>query len=309
MKIGLLDVDNMPSFPNLPLMKISTYHKNKGDDVEVYNPFSEYDKVYQAKVFSEEFTPDYNYFIKADEIEKGGTGYDLKNKLPFEIEHQYPDYDLFGEKIKGRAFGFLTRGCPRGCGFCIVKDKEGINTVQVAELSEFWRGQKYIELLDPNITACKTKEKLFQDLIKTGSWIDFNQGLDIRLTTEDDIKLFKKMKIKRFHFAWDYPDRDLTPHFERFNKHSNYHRSKKAVYVLTNYNSTHEQDLYRVDWLKAHDFEPYVMIYDKWKSPKITLNLQRYVNNRKIFRSCNSFSDYMKQGVPNDNQITLFDNI
>ena len=71
MKIGLIDVDGH-NYPNLPLMKISAYHKQKGDHVEWYSPmFSGHmDIVYMSKVFS--FTPDYEYYIDADVVNRGG---------------------------------------------------------------------------------------------------------------------------------------------------------------------------------------------------------------------------------------------
>lgn len=137
MKVALIDVDGH-NFPNLALMKISAYHKAKGDKVEWHFGFSEYDRVYMSKVFT--FTEEFNMCINAKEIVRGGTGYDLKNKLPSEIEHQYPDYSLYSNA--NTAYGFLTRGCPRNCPFCIVGEKEGLCSHMVASLDEFWRGQK-----------------------------------------------------------------------------------------------------------------------------------------------------------------------
>ena len=172
MKIGLIDVDSH-NFPNLALMKLSGYHKGRGDSVSWWNGFEQYDRVYKSKVFSDLYTEDIDYCINADEVIKGGTGYDLKNKLPDEIEHYYPDYELYN--IKDKAFGFLTRGCPRSCPFCIVSEKEG-NTHTVADLSEFWRGQKEIVLMDSNITASKDCERLFEDLIQSRALINFEGG-------------------------------------------------------------------------------------------------------------------------------------
>lgn len=158
MRIGLIDVDGH-NYPNLPLMKISSWHKQQGDYVEWYRPmFSGHmDKVYISKVFS--FTPDYEYFIDADEVVKGGSGYCIEledgkevyhserdNNLPYEIEHIYPDYSLYPKECKDTSYGFLTRGCPRGCPFCHVEAKEGRCSYKVADLSEFWRGQKNIIL-------------------------------------------------------------------------------------------------------------------------------------------------------------------
>lgn len=137
MKIGLIDVDGH-NFPNLALMKISAYHKQQGDKVEFVNFFEKYDKVYKTKVFT--FSDDDYTVINAKEVIKGGTGYDLQNKLPSQIEFMYPDYDLYD--IKNIAYGYLTRGCPRGCKFCIVQEKEGSKSYKVADLNQFWRGKK-----------------------------------------------------------------------------------------------------------------------------------------------------------------------
>ena len=153
MRIGLIDVDGH-NFPNIPLMKLSAWHKKHGDAVEWYSPLmGHFDKVYMSKVFS--FSDDYAYAVDADEIIKGGSGYAIslqngkevydKSKdtsLPYEIEHIYPDYSIYPELTKDTAFGFLTRGCPRGCGFCHVAGKEGQRSYKVADLSEFWNGQK-----------------------------------------------------------------------------------------------------------------------------------------------------------------------
>lgn len=110
MNIGILAVDS--NFPNLALMKISAYHKARGDQVEWYNPLCEYDKVYTAKVFT--FTPDYNYYINANQIEKGGTGYDIEKVLPVEVDRLQPDYSIYNIN-SNLSYGFLTRGCPNRC--------------------------------------------------------------------------------------------------------------------------------------------------------------------------------------------------
>ena len=291
MKIGLIDVDGH-NWPSLPLMKISAYHKALGDDVETWFPMNNYDKVYMSKVFT--FTPDVDSVIYADEIERGGTGYfypDGGHPLPEEIEHIYPDYGLYADATKGKAFGFLTRGCPRNCGFCIVSKKEGRASHQVAELSEFWRGQKEIKLLDPNILACKDRERLLQQLAASGAWVDFTQGLDIRLI-EGAEELVSAIKVKRIHFAWDNPEQDLRPQFRAFKEKSGLDYRRLGVYVLTNFNSTHEQDLERVYFLRDLGYDPYIMIYEKDTAPRETRLLQCWVNNRIIFRSCPRFEDY-----------------
>lgn len=314
MKIGLIDVDGH-NYPNLPLMKLSAWHKKNGDRVRWYDAFDglleEYDKVYLSKVFS--FTPDYDLPIYAKEVNRGGTGYCIetingkeyfhqeRNKnLPYEIEHIYPDYSLYPEQTKDTAYGFLTRGCPRGCTFCVVEKKEGKCSVKVADLSEFWNGQKHIELLDPNILACKECEELLEQLIESKAMVNFNQGLDVRMMTDRKADLLSQIPIKNIHFAWDrFEDKDLIqPKFEIFRRKSKVHSHNLIVYCLVGDRERRvtENDLYRIYWLREHGFAPYVMIYQKYDLPKghELLKLQRYVNNRFIFWKCPTFEEYLK---------------
>lgn len=308
LKIGLIDVDGH-NFPNLPLMKLSAWHKYAGHEVEWYQPmFSGHmDRVYMSKVF--DFTADYPYYIDADVVIQGGTGYANAEKtgkqLPYSIEHIYPDYSLYPERTKDTAYGFLTRGCPRGCGFCIVGDKEGRTSYKVANLIEFWRGQKNIVLLDPNITACREWKELFQQLIDSRTWVDFSQGLDIRLMTEEKAEMLKLMKVKQVHFAWDnYSDKDkILPQFKAFKDITGWDKRKLPVYVLTNYNSTHEEDLERIYILREMGYWPYVMIYNKDKLPKghVTRRLQRWVNMRAVFETIPIFAENRCDGTDQDN--------
>lgn len=293
MHIGLIDVDGH-NFPNIALMKISAWHKSKGDTVEWCLPLDHYDVVYQSKVFDETYSKDIDYIPQADKVIKGGTGYGLDNVLPDEIEHIYPDYSLYPELTQDTAYGFLTRGCPRGCDFCIVANKEGRKSYKVADLSEFWNGQKYIKLLDPNILACREHLNLLQQLADSKAYVDFTQGLDIRLTNEQNIDLINHIKLKEIHFAWDNAKDDLKPYFERYRalaKHKP-HGHYGTVYCLTNFGSTMDENLYRIYTLRDMGFNPYVMIYDKPNAPKEIRCLQRWCNNKIIFRSCPLFEDY-----------------
>lgn len=292
MKIGLIDVDSH-NFPNLCLMKLSGYHKALGDTVEWYNGFEHYDVVYKSRIFTDVYSKDDNRPIMAAKVICGGTGYNLTSALPDSVEHHYPDYSIYPQ-YQDTAYGFLTRGCPRHCGFCIVSKKEGLKSIKVADLHEFWKGQKNIKLLDPNLLASNDAESLLIQLAESKAWVDFTQGLDIRLITKETIHLLNQIKVKQIHFAWDDPNMDLIPYFQEFLKHSQIKNSRRrGVYVLCNYASNHEQDLYRVNQLRAMGYYPYVMIYDKPSAPAITKKLQRWVNNRRIFGSVPHFEDYL----------------
>lgn len=302
-KIGLIDVDGH-NFPNLALMRISAYHKSKGDTVEWWwSDFVHYDVVYMSKVFSDAYSPDVPEPLNADKVIKGGTGYQIHlvngkeeydketdTKLPIEVERMFPDYSIYPQY--DFAVSMTSRGCPRGCSFCHVAAKEGRCAVKVADVSDFWNGQKEIRILDPNITACWEKRDLFKQYKETGAILDFTQDLDIRLLNDDDIADINEMRLRTLHFAWDNPKDDLEGKFRNF---ANSFRRKSnigMVYCLTNFNSTMEENLHRIYTLRDMGYDPYVMVYDKPHAPKEIKMLQRWCNNKIIFKSVKKFEDY-----------------
>lgn len=203
MNIGILAVDS--TFPNLALMKISAYHKKQGDIVDWYTPFEHYDKLYMAKVFS--FTQDYlQHITNTDCIEKGGTGYDITKILPLEIDRMQPDYNLYPRIDNKTAYGFLTRGCPNKCKWCVVPTKEGKISpyMDIEEIAV--NGRKNIILMDNNVLASDYGLRQIEKIVSIGIRVDFNQGLDARLVTDDIAQLLAKVKwIKRIRFGCDTP--------------------------------------------------------------------------------------------------------
>ncbi len=306
MKIGLW-TDSV-NFPNLPLMKLSAYHKIRGDKVEFIEEGGYYDKVYLCKVFNLPLInkiPQCPPKFRADEIVRGGTGYaiqvengkeifhsDAHKNLPREIEELYPDYELYPQFSE--AYGFLTRGCCNNCSFCIVSKKEGICSRRVAELRDFWRGQREIKLLDPNILACAEREKLLQELIDCKARVDFTQGLDARFITDDIAKLINRVQIKTIHFAFDFMknEKAIIRGLKCFKRHYMGDFRSLKCYVLTNYDSTLEEDWYRVRVLSELGYTPYVMIYQKGTHPRFLTDLARWSNSMFLKRST-SFEDYI----------------
>ena len=213
--------------------------------------------------------------------------------LPPEIEKMFPDYSIYPEYKY--AVSMTSRGCPRGCAFCHVAAKEGRCSVKVANVSDFWNGQDEIKVLDPNITACREKRDLMWQYRDTGAKIDFTQGLDIRLLNEEDIDDLNNMRLRTIHFAWDNPKDDLEERFRDFAKRFRRKSNIAMVYVLTNFNSTMDENLHRIYTLRDIGYDPYVMIYNKHNAPHEVMELQRWCNNKIVFGSCKKFEDYSRR--------------
>lgn len=326
MKIGLIDVDSR-NYPNLALMKIAAWHKAQGDEVDWWWGFEQYDRIYISKVFDNTYTPDIPVPVNTKEVFKGGTGYVLREEktdilrifhngiwrdvtdgqmrfddiqysefLPYDVEHSYPDYSIYPQLTENTAYGFLTRGCPRGCHFCIVSGKEGRRSIKVADLSEWWNGQKNIVLMDPNLLACKQHMELLGQLIDSRAHVDVNQGFDARLLNLRNIQAINSLRLKDIHFAWDYMKntKGVLRGLELYqqNARRKVHGAWGTVYVLTNYDTTMEENLYRIYTVRDMGYDPYVMVYNKPTAPQEIRDLQRWCNNRMIFKSCPRFEDY-----------------
>ena len=161
-------------------------------------------------------------------------------------------------------------------------------------MDEFWNGQRYVTLCDPNVLACPDHEDLLQQLIDAKVKVDFNQGLDVRLITERNIDLIRKIPMKYIHFAFDrYQDKDIiVPRLRSFMEETGYNRKKVMCYILVNFDSTFEQDLERIQICRDLDVDPFVMVYDKEHADRKYKDLARWCNNDFIFWSTKSFEEY-----------------
>ena len=283
-RIGLIDVDGY-HYPNLALMRIAAWHKSIGNRVEWALPFfGAYDKIYASKIFT--FTPDINSLsYHTDNLIKGGTGYNIRSRLPEEID-TFPvvDYSIYPQ------YHFSIQrysiGCIRKCPFCLVNEKEGfIHPVMPVSWNE---NAEWIEVFDNNFFANPKWPTAVEDLNRQNLPIKFH-GIDLRILDADHIQALKTMKIKGgIHIAWDNPKLDLTKRLVTLVE--NYPPSKVMCYVLIGYDSTIEQDLWRLRTLKALKITPYVMVFRDYANQKrltpYETDIQRWANRTAFFKSC-----------------------
>jgi len=273
-RIGLIQIDG--KMPNLALMKLASWHKQKGDEVTVIDLSSHhFDVMYGSKIFM------------------GGSGYDLKQELPKEIEAQVPDYEKFN---LDHSIGFTSRGCIRDCDFCIVREKEG----PIKEVDMSWIKHSKVLLIDNNFLASpKWKEKL-QYFIDNKIKVCFNQGLDIRLINKEKAEMLSKVKysdlkfkVPRLYFAWDNInyEKEVSEGIELLLK-AGIKLQHLMFYILVGHNTTFEQDYYRFEKLSKIGAKPFIMLYNNCKDKKLR-DFARWVNKRyyMIFK----FEDYKKE--------------
>lgn len=294
MNIGLIAVDS--NFPNLALMKISAWHKNQGDTVEWYNPFDQYDIVYMSKIFS--FTPDYGQWItNAAHIRKGGTGYDLHSSLPEEMEYVTPDYSIYPSIDHKTAYGFLTRGCPNKCKWCVVPRKEG-NIRPYMDVDEIAvNGRTNLILMDNNVLACEYGLEQIQKIIDKRYRVDFNQAIDARLITDDIAKLLAKVRwIDFIRLGCDTPKqiKDCEKAMQRIDQ---YRENPMHYLMYTMINNDIEEAYVRLSHFRGNkrvrivaqpfrDIDNPRQVIPQWQN-----DMARWVMRREYWTTCD-FKDF-----------------
>ena len=314
MLIGLVDADGHAKkkkwgatiYPNLALCKIAAYHKSKGDEVEWAYPLKHYDKVYISKIFN--FTPEDRTIWQANEVIRGGTGYDINSKLPEEIDMLQPDYSIYPYVPKNTAYGFLTRGCPNKCKWCVVPKKEGLIRPYMDVDQIAIDGRTTLILMDNNILAAGSYavEQLTK-IIERGYKVDFNQALDARLVNEEYAQLLARIKWvdRRIRFGCDTPQQ--IKECERAMTLINGYGFTGQYFLYTMLNDNFKECYSRVHywWERNHEIRknktqaaiyPHAQPYRDPTNSKLTppmwqKDMARWVNKKMVFEICD-FKDF-----------------
>lgn len=287
-RIGLHDSDKT-NFPNYALMKISAWHKARGDTVEWWNPMEEFDLVYSSKVFT--FTPE-EQMLTPDTI-KGGTGYGIMDELPPYIDAVLPDYSIYPDC--DHAIGFLTRGCIRKCPWCIVPKKEG-HIRPYRKWQQIKRpDSRDIVFMDNNVLACEHGINQMQDMIGEKIRIDFNQGLDARLITPEVAKILSKLKWIRFIRMSCDTDAMLDVVLDKIHLLGKYGVKPYRIFVYLLVQDIPSAEM-RACALRQAGAEVYAQPYrdfDNGIEPtQEQRKFARWVNHKAIFKSVDTFADY-----------------
>lgn len=296
-RVAIYDVDS--KIPNLALMKISAFHKAQGDDVVLYDHLfkTTYDKIYASKIFK--FSDD--SLLDLETMEIGGTGWDLETTLSPEIEAMQPDYSLYGYEHN---IGFTMRGCRFRCKFCVVPEKEG-KAYEENTINEIWqqRDSNFIMLLDNDFFGNPAWQDRIEEIKTNKIKVCFSQGLNIRIITDEQAAALAsvdftnvKNSSKQVFFAWDQwgkgTERVIMDGIERVTD-AGIKPYQMAFFVLIGFNTTPEQDLYRVEKLRGLGCDPYVMPYDK--ADAYQKAFARWVNHKAVFKTI-AWKDYSYGG-------------
>jgi len=337
-KIALVDADLLDGgtrHPNLVIMKLAGYFKEKGCDVKLIEDYSElmvevpewpamnsytgvndYDAIYISKVF--DFTHVDRGLLNFSNVFFGGTGFffDHAPSLPYEIEHHMPDYTIYNDfiehdkKHKNKttyfkdylyfSIGFATRGCFRQCKFCV---NHACKTIEFHSHIKEWLdpSRKYIYLWDDNILGYPKWRDVLEELKATGKPFQFRQGMDMRLMTAEKAEVLNSCKYYGdYIFAFDHPE-DAPIIEKKLTLWRKYCSKSTKLYVLAGFDGIDEKEITsvfeRIRILLKYGCYPYIMRHENYlKSPYKGLFIQ-------IARWCNqpqflkklSFREYCYQ--------------
>ena len=298
MRVLLVQADG--KLPNLALMKLSAYHKSRGDTVGFHT--SNPDRVYVSCIFSKNVSQARGVarFYPDAEFEIGGPGLGAEGKtLPDEVEHMMPDYSLYGIDY---SVGFSSRGCIRKCPFCQVPKVEGAFR-EHAPIEEFLHpDHRKLLLFDNNFLASELWREKLDYINEREIKVSFTQGLDARLIDEEKAKALEGTEsfnthftYKTYYFAWDFihNEKEILRGLRQVIE-AGVVASRIIVYMLVGYNTSHQEDVYRFRKLVELGVEPFVMIYNDRRDDQWLRDFARYVN-RWFYRTV-KLEKYRKDG-------------
>lgn len=294
MNIGITQIDG--KLPNVALMKVASYYEEFNANISAYIPnrdnYLDYDLIYMSKIF--DFTP---MPVIPKNALIGGTGVDFYNKLPLDIEVMPPSYTLYPECTYN--IGFAMKGCRFKCKFCCVPVKEGkpYNYSSIDELLINPKGGNRLMLLDNDFFGNPLWELKLDRIINLKLKVCFAQGLNIRIITPlHATKLAKvnytnsKFNQKYLTFAWDrFKDERLIRKGIDVCVQAGIPTKHMQFFVLVGFDTSPDEDLYRIELLRSLGCLPFVMPYNK--SDRYQKALARWCNFRAIFKTV-SWEDY-----------------
>lgn len=280
MVIRLTQIDG--SLPNLALMKLSHWHKSKGDTVYFEKSITkglfepEYDIVYGSSIFttSEKKIALFKQNFPSAII--GGTGYDMNIKVEHlvgcgDYEYEHYDYSIYPEFTA--SIGFTQRGCRLRCSFCVVPKKEGKIT-GVNLIRDIYRGEPYpknLHLLDNDFFGQISWERRSREIIDGGFKVCFNQGINVRLIHQEGAEYLSQMKYcddqfktRRIYTAWDNRrDENIFLKGIKTLTDAGVKPRHIMVYMLCGYwpGETFDDVYYRFEKMVDMGLMPYPMVY------------------------------------------------
>jgi len=284
MKVLLIDLDQT-RYPNLALMKLSAWHKARGNKVWFNFTLQDYDAYYASCVFTWNTAILSKFPYGNIKMQLGGSGFNLWGTLPDEIEHIMPDYGLYNYPY---AMGFTSRGCIKYCPWCIVPEKEG-SIKEWAEIGEFLSpDSKGIVLYDNNLLAAPNALRVLKRLVEIRLPVDFNQGLDITLVNDEIASLLAKLRyIKQLRFAFDTPQAEGSFRAGmKLLQDAGVTMSRVMVYMLVGFNTTFDEDMERVKIIRSFGADPFAMPFrgqdGQVKLSRETNEFARWVNRYRL---------------------------
>ena len=272
MRILLVEPNYYSKYPPLGLLKLGKFEERRWNEVSLVRGTKKIDfnpkKIYITSLFTYEWKPVHEaiefyhkQFPQAD-IHVGGIYATL---MPKNIEKQFPfvkihlglfdaaenippAYHLLRQVDKWKNWKksilFTTRGCIRKCPFCVVPKIEGnLKKPKYSILQLINPNHNEVVIWDNDFLASPYAKQILIELRDNGYRVDFNQGLDARLMTEEFAGLLSDIKTNTIHMAYDWPwEGPYVSNAIKLLGNAGYNKKNLIFYVLHNfYDNVHKK--------------------------------------------------------------------